>query len=215
MVWPSITPEVHVVDVTDGLFSVGLGSQTSGGIPTNVWDGDRYLEITVGGETLSPRELIRSVPIAGMALTVPDGAIGSKQMSPTIFETKTESEIAVPVTSSTANFVAFSLEVDFPVDANYLIMYKITSRHGLTGKRILTTLRDENFDAIGSSTNSTIFQPHSHTDHAGSISSSATTVQFFTAGTHTINVIAWADSITDAYIRGGSSIVAIPFATGQ
>jgi len=33
-----------------------------------------------GGETLSPRELIRSVPIAGMALTVPDGAIGSAQI---------------------------------------------------------------------------------------------------------------------------------------
>jgi hypothetical protein len=69
-------PEVHdAVPVSAGLFSVGLGSQTSGGIPTNTWNGDRYLEITVGGETLSPRELIRSVPIAGMALTVPDGAV--------------------------------------------------------------------------------------------------------------------------------------------
>jgi hypothetical protein len=63
-------PESHAaVPVSEGLFSVGLGSQTSGGIPTSVWNGDRYLEITVGGETLSPRELIRSVPIAGMALT--------------------------------------------------------------------------------------------------------------------------------------------------
>ena len=63
-------PENHsAVPVTDGLFNVGLGSQTSGGIPTTVWNGDRYLEITVGGETLTPRELIRSVPVAGMALT--------------------------------------------------------------------------------------------------------------------------------------------------
>ncbi len=69
-------PESHsAIPVTDGLFNVGLGSQTSGGIPTTVWNGDRYLEITVSGETLTPRELIRSVPIAGMALTVPDGAI--------------------------------------------------------------------------------------------------------------------------------------------
>jgi hypothetical protein len=74
-------PENHsAVNVTDGLFNVGLGSQTSGGIPTTVWNGDRYLEITVGGETLAPRELIRSVPIAGMALTVPDGAIGTNQI---------------------------------------------------------------------------------------------------------------------------------------
>jgi hypothetical protein len=75
-------PEVHdAVPVNDGLFSVGLGSRTTGGIPTTTWNGDRYLEITVGGETLSPRELIRSVPIAGMALTVPDGAIGAAQIA--------------------------------------------------------------------------------------------------------------------------------------
>jgi hypothetical protein len=75
-------PEEHTaVEVSDGLFSVGLGSKTSGGIPTTTWNGDRYLEITVSGETLAPRELIRSVPIAGMALTVPDGAIGSSQIA--------------------------------------------------------------------------------------------------------------------------------------
>ncbi len=75
-------PESHAaVPVSNGLFSVGLGSQTAGGIPTSAWNGDRYLEITVGGETLAPRELIRSVPIAGMALTVPDGAIGTAQIA--------------------------------------------------------------------------------------------------------------------------------------
>jgi hypothetical protein len=58
-----------------------LGSKTSGGIPTTTWNGDRYLEITVGGETLEPRELIRSVPIAGMALTVPDGSITSDKIA--------------------------------------------------------------------------------------------------------------------------------------
>jgi len=65
-------PESHpTVQVSEGLFSVGLGSQTPGGIPTSTWDGDRYLEVTVDGETLSPRELLRSVPVAGLALTVP------------------------------------------------------------------------------------------------------------------------------------------------
>lgn len=74
-------PESHAaVPVSDGLFSVGLGSQIGGGIPTTVWNGDRYLEITVGGETLSPRELIRSVPVAGMALTVPDGSLAREKL---------------------------------------------------------------------------------------------------------------------------------------
>ncbi len=81
-------PESHAaVPVSDGLFSVGLGSQTSGGIPTSVWNGDRYLEITVGGETLSPRELIRSVPIAGMALTLPDHTIDGAMLANTGFGT--------------------------------------------------------------------------------------------------------------------------------
>lgn len=76
-------PEQHTaVEVSEGLFSIGLGSQTSGGIPTTTWNGDRYLEITVDGETLEPRELIRSVPIAGMALTVPDGAITASKLAP-------------------------------------------------------------------------------------------------------------------------------------
>ncbi len=75
-------PESHpAVQVNEGLFNVGLGSQTVGGIPTTTWNGDRYLEITVGGETLTPRELIRSVPVAGMALTVPDGAITSNSLN--------------------------------------------------------------------------------------------------------------------------------------
>jgi hypothetical protein len=81
-------PEHHTaVSVSEGLFSIGLGSQTSGGIPATTWNGDRYLEITVGGETLAPRELIRSVPIAGMALTVPDGAITQDQspFAPTVY----------------------------------------------------------------------------------------------------------------------------------
>lgn len=65
-------PETHeAVEVSQGLFSVGLGSLTGGGIPPSAWYGDRYLEIAVAGEVLSPRELLRSVPIAGMALSVP------------------------------------------------------------------------------------------------------------------------------------------------
>ena len=73
-------PETHDnTPVKDGLFSVGLGSR-SGGIPPSIWNGDRYLQTTVNNETLLPRELIRSVPIAGMALTVPDRAITSDKL---------------------------------------------------------------------------------------------------------------------------------------
>jgi hypothetical protein len=81
LIWPVDAPETHVVDVVEGLFSVGLGSATSGGIPTTVWNGDRYLEITVGSQALSPRELIRSVPIAGLALTLPDNTVNGDMLA--------------------------------------------------------------------------------------------------------------------------------------
>jgi hypothetical protein len=82
LIWPAVGPETYTnIPVSGGLFSVGLGSQTPGGIPTSVWNGDRYLEIAINGETLSPRELIRSVPIAGMALTVPDSSITTEKIA--------------------------------------------------------------------------------------------------------------------------------------
>jgi hypothetical protein len=74
-------PEVHAdVPVSDGLFSVRLGQQDA--LPTNIFNGgDVWLETTVKGETLSPREKLAAVPyamVAGEVLTVssldaPDG----------------------------------------------------------------------------------------------------------------------------------------------
>ncbi|MCP4537575.1 MAG: hypothetical protein GY832_10545, partial [Chloroflexi bacterium] len=116
-------PEAHpAVPVSEGLFSVGLGSQTGGGIPTTTWNGDRYLEITVGGETLSPRELIRSVPIAGMALTVPDGAITASKLAPEAIVTAQSASVQYSGTAimigATADALAFpDTEVTIQVSA--------------------------------------------------------------------------------------------------
>lgn len=69
-------PETHNnVPVTDGLFSVLLGSQTP--IPLSTISGDLWLETKVNGETLSPRELLGAVPIA---MTVPDRALTSRHV---------------------------------------------------------------------------------------------------------------------------------------
>ncbi|HNT73528.1 MAG TPA: hypothetical protein PKH77_00775 [Anaerolineae bacterium] len=78
-------PESHpTVPVSEGLFSIGLGSQTAGGIPTSILSGDVWLEITVDGETLMPRELLRAAPYAmqaSVALTVPDSSIGAAKLN--------------------------------------------------------------------------------------------------------------------------------------
>jgi hypothetical protein len=79
-------PETHAdVPVSEGLFSVRLGSQTAEGLPTNLFDGgDMWLEIVVKGETLAPRERLAAVPyamVAGEVLKVSalDAADGSPQ----------------------------------------------------------------------------------------------------------------------------------------
>jgi hypothetical protein len=170
-----------------------------------VWNGDIYLEVTVGGETLEPRELIRSVPIAGMALTVPDGAIGSRQMSPTFFQESLIGEINVPESTGPAdNLVAIELTVDFPVDATYLIHTTLVTRGG-TDTRILGRLKDENGNWVGSY----IHNSHPVGSLAGTQTGSRIDVHHFSAGSHTLRLIVWEG---DGYVRGGSSITVIPFA---
>ncbi len=79
-------PEIYdTVAVQEGLFDVALGSQSP--MSPALWNGDRYLEIAVDGQVLTPRELIRSVPyaqMAGMALAVSDGAIGTDKSLTTL-----------------------------------------------------------------------------------------------------------------------------------
>lgn len=50
------------VEVTNGIFSVILGSGTGNALEASLFDGaDRWLEIKVGTETLSPRQQMTSV----------------------------------------------------------------------------------------------------------------------------------------------------------
>jgi hypothetical protein len=70
-------PESHDnVPVSNGLFNVQLGSQIPGGVPASVLDdGGVWLEVTVEGDTLSPREKLAAVPFAIVAGTVADESI--------------------------------------------------------------------------------------------------------------------------------------------
>jgi hypothetical protein len=81
-------PETHTdVPVSDGLFSVLLGSRTANGIPSSALGGNLWLETAVNGETLSPREQLGAVPYAmwsnraSLADTVPDDSIISAKIA--------------------------------------------------------------------------------------------------------------------------------------
>ena len=55
-------PEAHTVTVTDGYFSLLLGTEIS--LDATHFTGDTYLEIAVGGETLTPRQPLGAVAYA-------------------------------------------------------------------------------------------------------------------------------------------------------
>jgi hypothetical protein len=199
----------NAVPVKGGLFHVFLGSVTP--FSSEVWTADiAYLSVQVGSDPeMSPREVVGAVP---MALTVPDGAIGSRQMNPTIFQATVNSEFEVPAgTSGDDNLVALELTVDFPVDATYLIFTTLKSRHDADGFRVHGRLLYENGSDIGG----WVDNSHPHTGTAGTQTGTIIVVQDFGAGTHTLKFIVANDSSSkDAYVRKGTQIVAIPLAQG-
>ena len=146
-------PENHsAVPITDGLFNVGLGSLTAGGIPTTAWNGDRYLEISVSGETLSPRELIRSVPIAGMALTVPSGSITSDNLS---LNNGTaclpdNTSIYSPGNNQTVTVADFSLSLSLAHPSKVLIWYDGLARFSVPPNHARVFLTVNNYEKTAS-----------------------------------------------------------------
>jgi hypothetical protein len=191
-------PETHPnVPVSDGLISVILGSQL-GGIPQNILGGDLWLEIIVEGETLNPRERLGSVPYAMQAMTVPDGAIHGRNIAPSVFSLFTSGE--TPVDGLTE---ILSMDVDFPLDATYLIFARLSTRHNSTG-RIISSMRDENGVGIAGSTMHTY---HAVSGNGGTQTGFITTIQNFSAGTHTIRLFADGQGA----VRSGH-IMVVPFA---
>jgi len=86
------------VNVSTGVFSVMLGSLTSGGIPLSVFDGnDKYVEVVVGATTL-PRQMINSVGNAFFAATAANLAPGA-QISSTVTFTANGADYSIRTTS--------------------------------------------------------------------------------------------------------------------
>jgi ribosomal protein S6E (S10) len=75
--WPG--GETHVLSVDKGVFSARIGS-VGGGIPASVFQGsgDRWLQISVDGSALSPRQKMVSAPFA---LSLAAGSIGTDEIA--------------------------------------------------------------------------------------------------------------------------------------
>jgi hypothetical protein len=209
MIWPTDgEPELHEdVTVSEGLFSVGLGSRTTGGVPTSVWSGDRYLQVWVESEQLAPRELLRSVPIAGMALTVPDGAITNEKMALSYWAVNIDSDTDVTSTSSSSPDEITSLDVELPVDGLYLIFAKVLSHANGADQQLIAEVWDEN----GIIDEARAFNTHSQAYSAGRQTGTIVKVAPFSAGTHTIRLMAYMrTSGSEGAVRGATEMIVIP-----
>ena len=99
-------PEIHSnVPITNGQFTVSIGSNTVNGITPTVWISDHYIEVVIDGETLTPRELIRSLPI-------PDGIVTSDKLAPILAHINAPQRVAL--TFSAQNLVSTNIVVERP-----------------------------------------------------------------------------------------------------
>ncbi len=76
----SLWNETQTLGLSDGYYATFLGSTTQFG--SSVWTGaDRYLEITVGGVALSPRQRVASIPYALVAGNIKGGTVDASSIS--------------------------------------------------------------------------------------------------------------------------------------
>jgi hypothetical protein len=88
-IWPGQTggttalwSDTLSVTVVDGLYSATLGTTAGDSFPPGLFDGTvRYLEITVDGDLLSPREALGSVPYAILSAGVQGGAVNASSLA--------------------------------------------------------------------------------------------------------------------------------------
>ncbi len=80
--WEEFWTGGNSVNVSDGLFSVMLGSINTGLVSVVQGNDQLYLGITVGTDTeMAPRVQLGSAPISMIALTVPDGSVTGEKIA--------------------------------------------------------------------------------------------------------------------------------------
>ncbi len=81
--WEEFWTGANSVDVSDGLFSVMLGSINTGLTAVVQGNNNLYLGITVGTDSeMVPRVQLGGVPYSMQSLTVPDGSITQEKLAP-------------------------------------------------------------------------------------------------------------------------------------
>ena len=111
------------VEVSNGAFSILLGSATAGGIPESVFNSpDRWLGISVAGDNeMSPRHQLVSVPYAyhsesAKVISSPGGSIAGPEAPPGVLHMHygivdvTDAPVVVPVSFSNADYTIITSE---------------------------------------------------------------------------------------------------------
>lgn len=108
--------ETQQLGLSEGYYSTLLGAPNDGGVTSGIFSSpDRYLEVSVNGTTLTPRQRIGSVPyalVAATAQSLAGGAVSSTSVNTTTINTNT-------LVSSTINASSISAG---QIDAGQLLI---------------------------------------------------------------------------------------------
>ena len=235
--WEEFWTGANAVNVSDGLFSVMLGSINID--LTNVVQGydELYLGITVGTDSeMEPRVQLGSVPFSIWSLTVADdsidsdkiaddavgsseiadgsiatadiadGAVTNQKMALSYWSASLSSVVDISsITCDSSDEVA-SLNVDFAVDGVYLLFANVISTAGDANGRLRVEIWDESDWITGARTYST----HPVAGTNGAQESTIVTIVPFSAGSHTIRLMACMATGLGGTVHHATELIAIP-----
>jgi propanediol dehydratase large subunit len=141
-----------------------------------------------------------------MALTVPDAAIDNEKLALSYRQAKPETgDVVVASTHADAPTEIVSLDVELNVDGVYLIFAKVISQ-AEAGEQVVVELWDEE----GLLPAARAFNTAAQTGPEGRETSTLVTIAPFSAGTHTVRLMAYMGTGEEGTIDGDTELNVIP-----
>jgi len=139
--WEEFWTGANSVDVSDGLFSVMLGSINTGLTAVVQGNNNLYLGITVGTDSeMTPRVQLGSVPFSIWSLTVADdsittakiadGAVTSEKLARTVHRLQLPSHVEMPLGHT--EYTAFTLSITLEQETLVTILASVGAQNSNT-----------------------------------------------------------------------------------
>ena len=141
--WTEFWTGSNAVNVSDGLFSVLLGSLNTGLAGVVQANGQAHLGVTVGTDAeMAPRVQLGSAAYAMQALTVPDGSIGAAKLADNAVTTTKLVDGSVTTAKLGAGQVVSTSLADNAITSAKIVDGQVTAADIVTGAITTTKIAD-------------------------------------------------------------------------